>query len=165
MYKIIPLSLLFLCSPFAVASVVNINVYGSVIASPCELETKNYLIDLNKINIRNIKNNQKSDWVDFSIRLKNCPITTNKVTMTLKGTVDPNYPEYFINSGTAKNTALNIATQLNKNIIKNNEKLIVNINQQTHNAEFPLSARIIGYGSNITVGSFKSHLELTLLYN
>ncbi|WP_193016395.1 fimbrial protein [Proteus sp. FME41] len=165
MWKIILLSLSLLCSPLAIGNIVNINVYGSVIASPCELDTKNYLIDLKKINVREIKANQQSDWVNFSIKLKNCPITTRQATMTLKGVVDPNHSEYFINNGTAKNTALNLATQSNKVIIKNNDKLTANINQQTHNAEFPLSARIIGYGSNITVGSFRSHLEFTLLYN
>ncbi len=39
------------------------------------------------------------------------------------------------------------------------------VNKYNHNAEFALSARMVGYGNNITVGSFKSHLEFTLIYN
>ncbi|MDM3593674.1 fimbrial protein [Proteus mirabilis] len=165
MWKSLTLFLLFSYSPIALSNTVNINVYGSVVASPCELETKNHLIDLKKINIRNIKNGQASDWIDFSIKLKNCPVNTEKVTMILRGQSVPNYSEYFINSGTAKDIALNLAIQNNKSIVKNNDKLMAVVNKNNHNAEFPLSARMVSYGNNITVGSFKSHLEFTLIYN
>lgn len=101
----------------------------------------------------------------FSIKLKNCPITTQQATIILNGIVDPNNSEYFINHGTAKGTALNLAQEGNKSIIKNNDKLVVPINAKTHDAEFPLSARMIGYKNNVTVGTFKSHLEFTLLYH
>lgn len=48
MWKSLTLFLLFSYSPIALNNTVNINVYGSVVASPCELETKNHLIDLKK---------------------------------------------------------------------------------------------------------------------
>lgn len=48
MWKSLTLFLLFSYSPIALSNTVNINVYGSVVASPCELETKNHLIDLKK---------------------------------------------------------------------------------------------------------------------
>ncbi|MBQ0415189.1 type 1 fimbrial protein, partial [Proteus mirabilis] len=92
-------------------------------------------------------------------------VNTEKVTMILRGQSVPNYSEYFINSGTAKDIALNLAMQNNKGIVKNNDKLMTAVNKYNHNAEFALSARMVGYGNNITVGSFKSHLEFTLIYN
>lgn len=149
----------------AMASSVNINIYGKVTISPCVIENKNYLIDFKKVNIRDLKNNQNTYWINFSIKLKNCPISTQKATLTIAGTADPNNGNYFINNGTAKNIALNLVENRNKTIIKNGSKLEAIINSQTKMAEYPLAARLIKTGDGISTGTFKSHLEFTLIYN
>lgn len=61
------------CSLTAFGLTANIKVHGVVIAAPCEVEKNNYLIDLKKINIWNIKDTQKSPWVDFSVETKKLP--------------------------------------------------------------------------------------------
>lgn len=155
--------LLLFYSAFTIASTVNINIYGTVTVSPCEIENKNYLIDFKKVNLRDLKNNQNTDWINFSIKLKNCPISTQKATMTIAGTADPNNGNYFVNNGTAKNIALNLVE--NKTIIKNGSKLEAIINSQTKMAEYPLAARLIKTADGISTGTFKSHLEFTLIYN
>ncbi|MTC56401.1 putative fimbrial protein SthD [Providencia rustigianii] len=152
-------------SLFTMGEAVKINIFGSVTAMPCEVDNKNYQIDLKKVNIWNIKNTQTSSWVNFSIKLKNCPINTKGAIITLTGTIDPINPDHFINNGTAKNVALNLTTGTNKSLVKNGTKLTVPINSQTHSAEIAFSARMAGYGSGMTTGSFKSHLEFTLSYN
>ncbi|NBM11815.1 MULTISPECIES: fimbrial protein [unclassified Proteus (in: enterobacteria)] len=152
-------------SSMAMASSVNINIYGKVTISPCVIENKNYLIDFKKVNIRDLKNNQNTDWINFSIKLKNCPISTQKATLTIAGTADPNNGNYFINNGTAKNIALNLVENRNKTIIKNGSKLEAIINSQTKMAEYPLAVRLIKTGDGISTGTFKSHLEFTLIYN
>ncbi|QCJ68624.1 fimbrial protein [Providencia heimbachae] len=161
---ILTLSLL-IYSSFSIGATVKINIFGSVTAMPCEVDKANYQIDLKKVNIWNIRDSQTSPWVDFSVKLKNCPINTTGVTMTLSGVLDPINADYFINNGTAKNVALNLATGTNKTIVKNGTKLTSTINSQTRSTEIPFSARMAGYGSGMTAGSFKSHLEFTLSYN
>lgn len=149
----------------AVGEAVNINVHGYVTAMPCEIENKNYIVDLKKINIWNIKESQKSPWVDFSIKLKNCPLETKDVIITLSGTVDSTNTSYFINTGTAKNVALDLVSGANKSPVKNGTQLTIPINSVTRSVEIPFSARVVGYGSGMAAGSFRSHLELTLFHH
>ncbi|MTC69583.1 fimbrial protein [Providencia sp. wls1914] len=164
--KKIALSLLTFVFPLTVlAQVANINIHGYVTALPCELEKANYVIDLKKVNVWNIRDTQTSPWVDFTIKLKNCPVDTKEVTMVVNGTPDAINTNYFINSGTAKNVALNLAYSANKNTVKNGEQIITPVNIQTRTTEIPLSARMAGYGSGMTSGSFKSHIDFTLTYH
>ncbi len=84
--------------------------------------------------------------------------------MKISGTPDSTVTEHFINNGTAKNVALNLANTGNKTTIKMAIPLVMNVNTQTRNVEIPLSARVSGYGSGMFAGSFKSHLEFTFTY-
>lgn len=164
--KKIALSLLLISGPlFAADQQISINVHGYVTAMPCELETTNYVIDLKKINIWNIRDSQQSPWVDFSVKLKNCPVATKEAIMTLSGTPDSTMPDYFINNGTAKNVALNLTDRTNKTTIKDGSKITIPVNSQTRSVEFPFSARVAGYGSGMEPGSFRSHLEFNFIYH
>lgn len=144
---------------------ININVHGYVAVMPCELETINHVIDLKKVNAWNIRDTQTSPWVDFSIKLKNCPMGTKEAIMEIKGTSDSTSTDYFVNTGSAKNVALNLAHRANKTTIKNGEKITVPVNEQTRKVDIPLSARMAGYGSGMTSGSFNSHLDFTFVYH
>lgn len=163
-YIIILFSLL-IYSTFTSANAVNINVSGYVAAMPCEIEKNNYSIDFKKVNAWNIRDSQVSSWVDFSIKLKNCPAKTTQAVMTITGNSDLINSDYFINTGTSKNSALNLANTLNKTLIKNGTKIIVPIDNTSRSVDVPFSARIVGYGSGMGVGTFRSHVEFTLLYN
>ncbi|EKT57154.1 fimbrial protein [Providencia burhodogranariea] len=156
---------LLIYSAFTSADAVNINVSGYVAAMPCEIERNNYSIDLKKVNAWNIRDSQVSPWVDFSIKFKNCPTKTTQVIMTITGTSDLINGDYFINTGTSKNSALNLVNTLNKTLIKNGTKIIVAVDNNSRSVEIPLSARIVGYGNGMSVGTFRSHVEFTLLYN
>ncbi|BBG60853.1 fimbrial protein [Providencia rustigianii DSM 4541] len=164
--KKLALSLLLLASPLTVmAQAANIHVHGYVTARPCELEKANYVVDLKKVNVWNIRDTQASPWVDFTIKLKNCPVDTKEAIMVIDGTPDLVATNYFINNGTAKNVALNLAQGLNKATVKNGDQISTPVNEQTRTVEIPLSARMAGYGSGMTGGSFKSHLDFTFIYH
>lgn len=159
------LFLFLMFSSFTMANTVNINVYGRVTVSPCQVENKNYLIDFKKINISEFKNNQSTKWVDFVVKLKNCPISTKQATLSIAGVADPNNANYFINKGKAKGVALDLMDRNTKKNIKNGSKLVATVNQKIKSAEYPLSARVIKNGTGLTTGGFRSHLEFTLIYH
>lgn len=164
--KKIALSLLLFVFPLTVlAQVANIHVHGYITARPCELEKANYIVDLKKVNVWNIRDTQVSPWVNFTIKLKNCPVDTKEAIMVINGTPDAVNANYFINNGSAKNVALNLAYGANKVTVKNGEQVTSSVNTQTRTVEIPLSARMAGYGSGMTGGSFKSHLDFTLIYH
>lgn len=117
------------------------------------------------MNVWNIRDTQTSPWVNFTIKLKNYPVDTKEVTMVVNDTPDAINTNYVINSGTAKNIALNLAYSANKNTVKNGEQIIAPVNIQTRTTEIPLFARMAGYGSGMTAGSFKSHIDFTLTYH
>lgn len=156
---------LFFHSAFSFADAVNIQVSGYVTAMPCEIEKNNYLIDLKKINTWNIRDDNASPWVNFSIKLKNCPINTKEAIMIINGTSDATNDDYFLNTGSSQNAALNLANTFDKSLIKNGTKLTIPISNDNRSVEIPLSARVKGYGSGMTAGTFKSHLEFTMLYH
>lgn len=149
----------------AASQPVNINVYGYVTAMPCEIENTNYLIDLKNINVWGFKDTQRSPWVNFSIKLKNCPSATKESIIILTGTPDTTNPDYFINNGTAKNVALNLANGIDKALVKNGTRIVTPINNQTRTVEIPLSARVAGYNDGMHAGSFRSSVEFTFVYH
>ncbi|WP_423810964.1 fimbrial protein [Providencia alcalifaciens] len=164
--KKIALSLLLLAFPLTVlAQVANIHVHGYITARPCELEKANYMVDLKKVNVWNIRDTQVSPWVNFTIKLKNCPVDIKEAVMVINGTPDNVATNYFINNGSAKNVALNLAYGTNKITVKNGGQVTASVNTQTRTVEIPLSARMAGYGSGMTGGSFKSHLDFTFIYH
>nr|ELR5042051.1 type 1 fimbrial protein [Providencia stuartii]ELR5083071.1 type 1 fimbrial protein [Providencia stuartii]ELR5084612.1 type 1 fimbrial protein [Providencia stuartii] len=165
MKRITLLLSLLIYSALSLADTVNIHVSGYVTAIPCEIEKKDYLIDFKKINTWNIRDDNASPWIDFSVKLKNCPINTNEAIMIINGTSDPTNSDYFINTGTSQNAALNLANTLDKSTIKNGTKITFPIDSINRSVEIPLSARVKGYGSGMIPGTFKSHVEFTLLYH
>lgn len=152
---------------FDIYSDENINLLfnGNIKATPCQIEQTNYIIDLKTVNIANIRNNQKAPWVNFSINLKNCPLNTRESVMTLTGVPEPTNSDYFRNSGSATNVTLDLASGSSQIRVKNGSQITTPINQQTHRAEIPFSARVTSLNTAMTAGSFRSHVEFILTYN
>lgn len=84
---------------------------------PCKIQQANHTIDFKKINLANLKNEQSPQWEAFSIDLIDCPSYIDKATLQISGTPDNNNSQYFFNSGTAKNVALELKDD------KNNDKI------------------------------------------
>lgn len=92
-----------------------INVDGNIIASPCEVSsdsiTKTIALDGgNGFQAKDLQTpGASTEWVRFDIVIKECPEGTNNVTITFSGTPDDTNPEsMYVNTGTAKNVAVEI---------------------------------------------------------
>ncbi|MTC69575.1 fimbrial protein [Providencia sp. wls1914] len=143
---------------------VNIYVHGNVVVMPCIVENTSYNIELGKINRWNYRNPAQSPWVDFSIKLVDCPVSTKSAKFSVNGTADATDNNYFVNTGSSTNSLLHLAQKSNKATIKNGSAVDIAINNTTKSAEIPLSARMISLQPMFAPGDFKSHLEFSLTY-
>lgn len=106
-----------------------------------------------------------SDWVGFNVSLSQCPATTQTVTVTLGGTADPTYQQYYKNLGDSTRVVIDVvsdndaATQLPVG-----KKLTVNVEQAAHTATFPMKARMFSPQGGATEGSVVGLIELTFSY-
>ncbi|HHR5901565.1 TPA: fimbrial protein [Providencia alcalifaciens] len=148
----------------AMAESVNIYVHGNVVVMPCKVENTSYNVELGKINRWNYRNPAQSPWVDFSIKLVDCPVSTKSAKFSVNGTADAIDNNYFVNTGNSTGSLLHLAQKSNKATIKNGTTLDIVINGITKSAEIPLSARMISLQPMFTPGDFKSHLEFSLIY-
>lgn len=162
--KIFLFSILGLLALPAMAETVNIKVHGNVIAMPCKIENTSYNVELGKINRWNYRNPAQSPWVDFSIKLVDCPVTTKNAKFSVNGTPDTIDNNYFVNTGSSTGSLLHLAQTNNKTTIKNGSMVDVAINSATKSAEIPLSARMVSLQPMFTAGDFKSHLEFSVIY-
>ncbi|MBG5883537.1 MULTISPECIES: fimbrial protein [Providencia] len=162
--KRILFSLLGLCALPVMAENVNIYVHGNVVVMPCKVENTSYNVELGKINRWNYRNPAQSPWVDFSIKLVDCPVSTKNAKFSVNGTADATDNNYFVNTGSSTNSLLHLAQTSNKATIKNGSAVDMAINSTTKSAEIPLSARMISLQPMFTPGDFKSHLEFSLTY-
>ncbi|MTC74625.1 fimbrial protein [Providencia sp. wls1919] len=162
--KRILFSLLGLCALPVMAENVNIYVHGNVVVMPCKVENTSYNVELGKINRWNYRNPAQSPWVDFSIKLVDCPVSTKNAKFSVSGTPDNTNNSYFVNTGSSTGSLLHLAQTNNKATLKNGSTIDVVINSATKSAEIPLSARIVSLQPMFTLGNFKSHLEFTLIY-
>lgn len=162
--KRILFSLLGLFALPAMAESVNIYVHGNVVTMPCKVENTSYNVELGKINRWNYRSPAQSPWVDFSIKLIDCPVSTKNAKFSINGTADATDNNYFVNTGSSTGGLLHLAQKSNKATIKNGSVLNLVINSTTKSAEIPLSARMISLQPMFMPGDFKSHLEFSLSY-
>lgn len=82
---------------------------GSVAAIPCVVDGQNSVdVDLGNIQASLLDSSIVSPWVNFQIKLKNCP-AISAVTATVSGTANTVMTGLYKNFGTATNTALQLA--------------------------------------------------------
>lgn len=156
---------LILSTFVSAASTVNIEVRGMVSATACELKNRDYYIDFKKIYFPTSNIQQVSPWEKFSVELINCPSYIKNAKLIFSGTPDTTNSDYFMNTGSAKNTALELHDMENDLIIKNGGAIIKSINLNTKSAIYPLSARIVGYGNGENTGTFQGRIMFSINYN
>jgi len=157
--------LLAVCYAFNVQAV-NINISGTVVATPCvvDLTSVNQTIDFGQLRATDFQNVQSAgEWRPFSLLLTNCPASTTQVTTTFTGNADSVDATRFSNSGTAKNAALQVTGSDHGQTYTNNSTMVVAVDAQ-RNATFPLSARVVSPAGGMTSGSFRSQLQITFSY-
>ncbi|WP_272582544.1 fimbrial protein [Providencia sp. PROV257] len=157
---------LLIISTFAsVASTVNIEVRGIVSEAACELKSRDYFIDFKKVYFPISNAQQVSGWEPFSIELINCPSYIKNVKLIFNGTPDTTNPDYFLNTGSSKSTALELHDVENNMSITNGRIITKSVNPNTRSAIYPLSARVVGYGGIVNTGSFQSRVMFSINYN
>ncbi|EMX9180085.1 fimbrial protein [Citrobacter sedlakii] len=96
---------------------VTLNITGTVVATPCEVgeDSVPTTISLNGSENTPLQTadlnaaGSASDWIPFTVTLKNCPAGTSSVTATFVGASDADDPETLYKNG---GDALNVAVQL-----------------------------------------------------
>ncbi|MGJ3354846.1 fimbrial protein [Providencia sp. Je.9.19] len=164
MNKIILCIAFILFTLSSMAESININVHGNVVTMPCKIEQNSYLVDFKKINLWNYRDPAQTPWIDFSIKLIECPTTTKTAKFIISGTPDNTDNNYFINTGSSIGSVLQLVQKDNKKVIKNGTELDLTVNSSTNSVDVPLSARIIAYGPKLEPGTFRSHVEFTVIY-
>lgn len=91
---------------------VSITVTGNIVASPCKIDPDSVSkeVKLGDIQAADMADaGSGSDWVDFTIKVTDCPAGTSSVTATFKGTADTDSPDSaYHNTGDATNVAVQL---------------------------------------------------------
>lgn len=146
---------------------VQINVTGNIISSPCHIDANNMTKNINLGDSLQASDLQKpsssTPWINFSILLTDCPAGTAQVVATFHGTPDQDEPAYYKNAGTAKNISIQLDTEGGANVVSNGESFT---NYPTNGStEFKLATR--GYSKNggVTAGTISSTITVDMSYN
>ncbi|QAV23423.1 fimbrial protein [Proteus hauseri] len=138
------------------SSTVTIN--GSVLAKPCEIIPSNKIVDLG--DIFTYKMNPYSDWVDFDIKMTNCPNVTNKVSAVFIGDFNAQ-GGYFINKGTSTNVGIQVKNRDNNNLLRSGETIEKNIVNDSDILTFNLSARASKLSGITQSGTLQANINVT----
>jgi P pilus assembly protein, pilin FimA len=149
------------------ADVVNLNVTGNIIASPCVFNNgdDNKNINLGEFQAMNMKTpGSSSDPVSFSLVFTQCPAGTQSVTATFTGTPDPSAgSDYYMNSGTAKNIAIAL-TDTDSGALKGNGSSITRPIADSM-ATMAMQANIQSLTGNVLPGTVSAVVVVTMQYN
>lgn len=141
----------------------SLTLSGRVVASPCTVDTDtvNKTVELGTLQRRDLQTaGEGGEWQDFELLLTNCPAGTTKVTARLSGTVDPQDPTAWKNSGTSTNMALRIASRDRSQAVAPGDSLDQNVSISTRSASFPLSVRMFTPLGGATAGTFQSVMNV-----
>lgn len=156
---------LILAGTGAHAAGTSIDVKGRLVANPCTVDTntvkKNITVPSTQAHAMTDAASG-GDWVDFALDVNKCPVYLKTVTVTFTGPADKDDPTTYKNTGDAKNVSLQLAA--NQVNYGNGSTLQVNVDQTTHSATFPLSARMYSAKGGATQGTFGAVVNFDFTY-
>lgn len=145
----------------------NLNINGIVLASPCTVDTSSVSqdVDFGQLRATNLKTaGSSSEWLPFEVKLNACPASTRKVTVTLSGNPVSGDATLFANDGTARNVAVQIAEDANRNnLLPNGGGMTVNVNAQ-RGATYALVGRINSPTGDTGPGTINSIVQMNFTY-
>lgn len=155
----------------ASASDSTVNVTASIVASPCKVASDSVVeVDLGKVWTSELTDaNDASKWVAFQINLVDCPVNTTQVTATMSGSPDPDFPDYYINTGSTdgsssgKNVAIDVMDEAGLLQLSNGKTMTVNVDN-SHAAVFNMKSRMITPTGKATSGKVAGAMEVTMTY-
>lgn len=146
----------------------DINLSGTVVASACIVDTGTIDQTVTFEQARAVdytRVGDTSEWQDFELTLSGCPASTAQVTTLFSGDADNDDHTKFANAqGSASGMALQIMTRDHLTEISPAGELSVGVNSSSHQAVFPLSARMYTPTGRVTAGEFKTTVQLTFTY-
>lgn len=143
----------------------SIDIKGKLVAMSCTIDTDTVTknITVPSTQAHSLADAASGgDWVDFSLDVNKCPDYLQTVTVKFAGTPDTNDITTYKNTGNAKNVSLQLAAD-NINY-GNGSTLKVNVDETTHKATFPLSARMYSAKGGATQGSFGAVVNFDFTY-
>ncbi|MBV8042163.1 fimbrial protein [Pluralibacter sp.] len=153
---------------FTQALATDITISGTVVASPCAVDTgtKDQTVKFEQARAVNFTNvGDASEWQDFELTLSSCPVSTTQITATFTGNADNDDPTKFANAqGDATGMALQIMTRDHLTEINPLGSLAASVDIHNHQATFPLSARMYTPTGHVTAGEFNTTVQLTFTY-
>jgi minor fimbrial subunit len=159
---IVPLLLL---AGAASAAGTSIDLKGKVVATPCTVDTDTVdkEITLPGVQAHALADaTSGGDWKDFSLVLTQCPGYMKSSTAKFSGTPDADDNTTYQNTGDAKNVSLQLSDKTTN--YGNGSTMKVDVNETTHEADFPLSARIYSAKGGATKGTFASVVHVDFTY-
>lgn len=150
------------------ATDVTINISGKVVASPCVLDGSGTInVDLGQtLQAADLETaGSFSNWVPFTINMKNCPARTNNVIATFSGAADAlDASRLYTSTGTANNVAVELQSSDATHIPLGNGKTLTIPRAADNTAVFPLQSRVWSKG-NVTTGTIALVVNVTFTYN
>ncbi|ALR76372.1 fimbrial protein [[Enterobacter] lignolyticus] len=163
--------LLTLCCGLFSASVsansTRIDIYGTVIASPCVVNGGQDSLSVplgDNIQADSLAAaGSATDWANFTLALTACPASTSSFSVKFTGTPDGDDATMYANTGTATNLKLELATQ-DASATLNNEMSLDDITiPSSHAYDLLLRARAVSKGS-VMPGSIIGQVQATFTY-
>lgn len=160
------LSALFIAPDVNAADVVNLNVTGNIIASPCQVKSDsvNIVVDLGQnIGAPSLQGpNTGTAWIPINVSLINCPVATTKATILFQGSADSISPnDMYRNMGTATNLAVQLQG-VGGEQFGNGKSYTGNIVGNAYT--FLLRARAWTQNGNVMPGTISAVVTATLTY-
>lgn len=153
----LPIMLLISVMPYMACADGTVNISGNVVASACEVDinTVDRTIDLGRVQSFYLRKPMSGgEWVDFTLEVNHCPDGLKFATAKFSGNVDADDATTYKNTGTSTGVSLELGARTT--IYGNGTSMKSTIDQTTHSAAFPLSARIYSATGNTTSGTFTS---------
>lgn len=160
-----------LCSPlllygatsFAQAADTVVNVSAVIKESSCKIAASSIeqSVDLGKGRVADLKQaNEATEWKPFSVELTDCPDSVTQVVATVSGVPDKNVADNFLNTGTAKNVAIEVKNVVDEIPISNGKTVTTTVDQ-AHNAALLFKGRMITPTGGATSGSVLALMEFS----
>lgn len=154
------------------ADPVQINVTGKVIAASCTVSpglAGGQTVDLGTLGRTSLQHpGDAGDWRSFSLNLSNCPPGTSSSTVTFTGVPDSDDASLFANTEPALSSAQNVAVQMAKdserNVVLSNASTFTVAVDSSHNATFPLAARLFTPVGGVQAGAVASSVLVNFTY-
>lgn len=149
------------------ANSVNIDITGTVVASPCVVNGGNESLDVklgDNIQADSLSaNGSSTDWKEFTLTLTGCPVSTSSFSVAFSGTADADTTKY-LNTGSATNLALELTTEDGAMTLSNGTSLEnVAIPSNTHAYDLQLRTRAVSKG-DVAPGTIVGQVQATFTY-